>query len=761
MRENGFLRGSLMTWQPWLPAAPRWLGCAALGLLPVLAFGAAPAPAALPPISAASAVSPAQVFQRMNADHWITRVVSFADLGFAGPLVLGAQETSREISLPVPPGAPLANAILQVDASFVRADGGRTTLVLALDGFPVSARPVTAERGDGSLTLAVDGTPRASGAVRFNVDWRTAINRENTCSDARTPGNLLRIEPTTRFTYRYDGSAIQDLSSAWSALPASPVIMIAGRKLSSEAYDSAWRLGVALERAGKRPQIRALPAVGDVVDLQGVAVPTALRLIPAFAALGDGGKRRIKDLAEVGALMALGQAGPLQADIVVADRATGSVVVQALDELRAQLPAEAQAPFAEWRARSLDGWGRQLVSGQVRLANVFGRPAIVVAPDAGGQAAGLFTQNWRQLAMSPALLVQAADDPRADLAAVSLKYLGAKPATLEVLSRADWNAAFDIGAISSDGRGPGTLVIDVAAAPGAARTPPVVSVFMNEVLLSARELEATGKRERIVAPIPRHAVSARNNIRVSFVRQQASDKCRETPEAYPVSVLASSHLLLDKIDASGDFSSLIASFAHGVSVLVPVNYLYDAQNSLPRVISLASSTGVSPSRARFIAVADVGPPKIKGPFLAIDVPLKDSAKSEIKLEGGRLLLAEGSDRPLIDISGLNRAGLLEVIRMGRDTGAVYRTLGREAPVIDKPMQLSAGNVAVIGMGGLRAEINTIDPSGEGMTRESRPSLTDHSAWWLLPLAVLAFIGALAAYAWRTHMRGGASADEGV
>jgi hypothetical protein len=133
----------------------------------------------------------------------------------------------------------------------------------------------------------------------------------------------------------------------------------------------------------------------------------------------------------------------------------------------------------------------------------------------------------------------------------------------------------------------------------------------------------------------------------------------------------------------------------------------------------------------------------------------------VKLEGGRLLLAEGSDRPLIDISGLNRAGLLEVIKMGRDTGAVYRTLGRDAPVIDKPMQLSAGNVAVIGMGGLRAEINTIDPSGEGMTRESRPSLTDHSAWWLLPLAVLAFIGALAAYAWRTHLRGDGSADEGV
>jgi hypothetical protein len=654
--------------------------------------------------------------------------------------------------LPVPPGVPLANATLQVDASFVRADGGRTTLILSLDGFPVSARPVAAERGDGSLTLAVDGAPRSSGLVRFNIDWRTVIGRENTCADARTPGNLLRIEPTSRFTYRYDGSAVQDLSAAWASLPSSPMIMIAGNKLSADAYDSAWRLGVALDRAGKRPRIRSLPAVGDVVDLQAVVVPSALRRIPAFAALAEGGKRRIKDVAEIGALMALGQGGPLQADIVIGDRATGSVLAQALDELRNQLPNEVLEAFSEWRARALDGWGSQLAAGQVRLTNVFGRPAIVVAPDAGAQAAALFTQSWQQVAMGPLLTVHAADEPKADVTAVSLKYLGAKPATMNVLARADWNAGFDIGAIAMDGRGPGTLVMDVAAAPGAARTPPVVSVFLNEVLLAAKEMEANGRRERITAVIPRHLLSTHNNVRVSFVRQQASDRCREMPEPYPVSVLASSHIVLDKIEPLADFSGLISQFASGVNLLVPIAYLYDSQNTLPRVIGLASSTGVSPTRARFVPVADVGPPKLKGPFLAIDVPLKDADRSEVKLQGGRLLLAGGSERALLDVSGLNRAGLLEVTRIGRDAGAIYRTLGRDAPAIDTAMQLSGGNVAVIGMSGLRAELNTIDPSGQGMAREARPSLTDRSFWWLLPVVVLAFVAALLGYARRVHSR---------
>lgn len=719
--------------------------------LPGLASPAPPPAFALPPASAASAVSAPEVFRRMNADPWVSRVVTFTDLGFSGPLVLGYPETQREILLPVPPGVALANATLQIDASFVRADGGRTTLILSLDGYPVSARPVATERGDGSLTLAVDGAPRPSGLVRFNIDWRTAIGRENTCTDSRTPGNLLRIEPSSRFSYRYDGSAVHDLSTAWAALPASPMILIAGNKLSADAYDSAWRLGVALDRAGKRPRIRALPAVGDVVDLQGVVVPTALRRIPAFAGLAEGGKRRVKDMAEVGALMALGQAGPLQADIVIGDRATASELAQALDELRAQLPADVVDPFTEWRARALDGWGRQLAAGQVRLANVFGRPAIVVGPDAGGHAASLFTQSWQQIAIGPSLVVHAADEPKADLAAVSLKYLGAKPGTLEVLSRADWHAGFDIGAVGMDGRGPGTLVMDLAAAPGAARTPAVVSVFFNDVLLAAKEMEATGRRERIVAPIPRHLLSTRNDIRVSFVRQQASDRCRESPEPYPVSVLASSHIVLDKIEPMGDFSGLISRFANGVNLLVPIAYLYDSQNTLPRVITLASSTGVSPTRARFIPVTDVGPPKLKGPFLSIDVPLENTA-SEVKLEGGRLFVGSESERPLLDVSGLNRAGLLEVTTLGRDAGAIYRTLGRDAPPMDKPMRLSGGNIAVIGMSGLRAELNTIDPSGQGMSREARPGLTERSFWWLLPLVLVAFVGALLAYGWRVHTR---------
>ena len=732
------------------PSFRRLLIAAAAAIVPILA-SAQPAPAA-------QGSSPADVFRRMSADNWIPRSVSFADLGFTGPVVLGYPDTLREIYLPVPTNVPLANAALQMDANYVRADGGRTTLILSVDGYPVSARPFTAERGDATLTLPIDGAARPSGFVRFNIDWRTAVGRENTCADARTPGNLLRIEPTTRFTYRYDGSAVRDLSTSWSSLPSTPTILVASNKLSPEAYDSAWRVGVALERAGKRPIFRALPAVGDTVDMRGITIPPALRSVPAYAGLTENGPHKIKDAGEIGALMSLGAAGPFQADIVIADQTFGAAMGANFDAMRGQLPADAGASYTEYRTRFLDPLGKPMVSKEVRLANVFGRPTIVVAPDAGAKAAGLFTQIWQQVAVSSSVVIQAADEPRSDLTAVSLKYLGAKPGSFDVLAHADWNATFDIGTVAADGRGPGTLVIDVAAAPSAARTPPIVSVFLNEVLLGAKEMEATGRRERIVAPIPRYALAARNVIRVSFTRQLASDRCRETPEPYPVSVLASSHMLLEKIEAGGDFAGLMSRFAAGGTVLVPASYLNDAQNTLPRVVRLAATTGVSPVNAKFTAVADNTQPKIDGPFLSMDLPLSDAKKSDVKVEGGRLYLPGSGDKPLIDINGLNRVGLLEVTKVGNDTGASYRTLGTEAPLMDKPIALSDGNIAVLGATGLRSEVNTIDPTGQGRLREARPSFFERTYWWLLPILVVAFFIALLVYASRVRRRKSANAQ---
>ncbi|MEO8361710.1 MAG: cellulose synthase, partial [Vicinamibacteria bacterium] len=411
-----------------------------------------------------TATTPADVFRQLLADRWVTREETLAELGFKGPLILGAPETRHEIYLPVPANVPLSGGEIKLNANYMRADGGRTTFVVSLDTYPVSSRPFPLEKGDASLVLGVDGTPRPSGFVRLGLDWGTALGADWICTDGRTAGNVLRIEPDSKFTFRFDGRSIHDLTTAWGALPLVPVILISSDNLTSGAYDSAWRLGVALERVGKRSRIRAFPKVGDNVDLDGVVIPPGLRSLPSFAALALGGSHVIRENAEVGALLALGSAGPFKADVVIADEAMTSALNHALDALRDEIQRNAPnaaVAFAEWRAQALNSTAGPTKSKEIQLAYMFGRPTIVVASDGGAQAAGLFGAYWNRMAVAPSMVVQAANEPDMDVSAVSLKYLGGKPGSFDVLAHADWSATFDIGAVAADGRLPGTLVLDL------------------------------------------------------------------------------------------------------------------------------------------------------------------------------------------------------------------------------------------------------------------------------------------------------------
>ncbi|AYQ27420.1 MULTISPECIES: cellulose biosynthesis cyclic di-GMP-binding regulatory protein BcsB [unclassified Polaromonas] len=743
-----------------LPLLVRGSGLLFAACLPLLTNGQ-PAPA---PAAAGPAASAAEVFRRLAADRWVSREITFADLGFKGPLVLGAPETVRELYLPVPANVPISAGEIKLNANYMRADGGRTSFVVSLDSYPVSSRPMAQDKGDASLVLGVDGSPRPSGFVRMGLNWSSAMGAEWQCTDGRAAGNVLRIEPDSRFTYRYDGSAVRDLTTAWGALPSAPVILISSNNLSSGAYDSAWRMGVALERAGKRARVVALPAVGDTVNLDGLAVPAALRGIPAFAALAQGGSYKLKDAAEVGALLSLGAGSPLRADIVIADKALTTGMAASLDALRGQLQTaapDAVAGFAEWRTRALDPAAQPAAAGEIRLSQAFGNPAIVVAADAGAQAAGMFSTYWNRIAVASSLLVRSAADPAGDASAVSLKYLGGKPGSFDVLSHADWNASFDIGAVAADGRLPSSLVLDVAAAPSAARTPPVVSVFLNDILLGARQMDANGKVESVTARIPAYALASRNTLRVTFVRQLASDRCRETPEPYPVSVLPSSRMLLEKADPSADFTGMVARYAAGAHVMVPAAYLADATASLPRVIRLASTTGVSPMKARFTAVTGDAVPAPGGAFLAMELPFKD-AKSRVTLEEGRLVMDGGSDGAVIDIKGLDKIAIVEVVKAGGDSGVLYRTVAGQSPALDKPLLLGAGDIAVIGPNGLLTEMNMADPAGRKAVGDNAgPWLLARGYWWMLPILGVVFMIALLVFASRVRRRKSAEKDSAL
>lgn len=695
----------------------------------------------------AAAATPGDVFRQWAANSWVERQITLAELGFETPIALQGDdnESRRELFLPVPASMEIREATLQLDADYLRGDGGRSTLVVSLDGTPVLSRRYTEDSGPASHTIGVASEPRPSGFVRLGLHWNSVIS-DVVCADQRAPGNVLRVHPTTRLRYRIDRNHLGSLATVWSTLPPRPVLLVSSKNLDAAAYDAAWRVGLALERAGKRVQVRALPSVGEEVNLAGVDVPADLRGVPAFGALAHGGMHKIANPAEVGALLTLGGRGPLRADIAIADPALASAVNQALGALVAQLGAEAPA-FVGWRGAAFRLSDSPVAAGEIAVRTLGGAPVLAVAADAGPQAALLFDGLWKPVAGGQAIALKTVSRPLPE-DRILLSQLGGKPGSLDVGNRSDWTATFGIEDVSHDGRGPTALVFDLASSPDSVGAAAVGSVYLNDYLLGAELLPANGKAFRLRVAVPSHILAPRNVVRVTFLRQLTKPRCHDQQTAYPVSVLPSSHVELGRVPPGNGFSGMTRRFADGAELLLPAAWLTDSVATLPRTIRLTDAAGISLSGTKLVVVAADQAAKPVDPsasFLALDLPVKTSV-AEVDPAEGRLVLVKGKTT-LLDASRLVGVGVLQVAESGGHHGIVYRATSADTAVPTKPVRLGRGDLALLQADGVTLEVNTRDPRGAQLADDANPQTVwqRYSAWWIA-LGVLLVILLLVARA---------------
>ena len=268
----------------------------------------------------------------------------------------------------------------------------------------------------------------------------------------------------------------------------------------------------------------------------------------------------------------------------------------------------------------------------------------------------------------------------------------------------------------------------------------MASVFLNDYLIGAAQLVSDGHKQRIEARIPAYALGSRNVLRVSFQRQPVSNRCLETPQAFPVTVLPTSHIVLENSTPGSDFAGMAARFAKDSQILVPQAWLDQPASSLPTLIKIADAAGVSPLRAQLKVQADgktaVAPDQS---FLAFELPIKDSDDAVQVNEQGRLLINHKEQR-LLDLQQLDGMAALQVVKSGSQQGLVYRTLGSHAPQFDESLLLTRGNASILGSEGVLSTFDTQDPSGSQLIDADEPRGLD--AWrqpsllWLIPGALL-------------------------
>lgn len=695
--------------------------------------------------------SPAgDALQRLQGETWVNRSFALSDLGVSEAVLLNGFDSRQEFYLPVPRTLPLADASIDFSGRYYKAEEGRTAMLLFVNGKPVHSRRIESPEGDASQTVKVDTTgARTSSFVRFSVNWANNVARR-ICEVDRSTGNVLSVSPETRFNYRFSSGSLTSLSDAWVTLPARPTLLVASRNVSKETYDTAWRIGVAMEQANRRVIVKAFPVPGDTIDTTGWQVPPALAALPAFAGLAGGNARYvIKDAAEVGALVVLGSSAAT-GDIAVADAALQLQIGKALDALGAQLSSDADAARAltSWRTLQTAISEGAVPSHQVRLATLGARPVIVVAEDAGAQAAGIFADVWRNLLASRKVTVNTADTPDVnESSVVRLTNLGGVDASFDVVARGDWTATLPLGAVAVNGRMPSDLVIDVAAAPGASSTRPVASVFWNNVLLSAKRLEADGRPERLDARIPGYALGLSNVVRVSFQRQPYSNDCNETPQGFPVNVLPTSYVRGGDAQPDGTFVGLLPLMSGSPQIIIPQAYLADAPATLMRVVRMAVAAGVSPVRAELVVGAAGTAFSPTKPFLALQMPV-DGAAAKVVVKDSQLRI-NGQKTPWLDVDGLSQLSSVEVTSAHGQYGLLWQPLGAQTALQQKAFVLNRGDIALIGAEGPVSWIDSSNPSASQPPRAGESAFYEWRRYlsWGVPIISIALLLLLLLMVW--------------
>lgn len=691
----------------------------------------------------ASASALGDAIRQLGASDGLQRSVTLKELGIVDPVVLAGTAT-QDFYLPVPRGLPLGDASIAFDARYLKGEPGTSTVVISLNGTPAVSQTVPDGEGTLQRNLPVAQPARASDFVRLGVNWRNRNNSQQRCDENHSLANSLTISPQTRLSYRVDPRDVRTIEDVWNTLPMRTTVLVSGRQLEQASFDSAWRIGASLQRNNRRMQVRALPAVGEVIDLRGLEVPAALAGVPAFAALrGAEPQHKLASDAELGALLMLG-AAQVSGDIVVADKALQQRLTAAFAALQAQLAADPDAGQAlqQWRARRAPLASEALASQQLRALPMGRQMVLAVASDAGARVAGLQEAALQRLLVSDNVTVAAAQPPQWDEAkGIRLSSLGGSPDSFDVLSRGEWTMNFPLSAVASQGRMPGEITLYVAAAPGASATRPVATLFWNGMLLSARQLDANGQPERLRARVPGYALGINNTLRVSVQRQPYSADCNEIPQPYPASVLpAISYVTPGKAEPNGSFIGLLPLLGARSQLLVPASYLSAAPAALERMANLAAASGLSASQAELVVAQADAPAKPSMPFVAMEVPV-DGAKPLVTVTDGQQLRIRGKSLDWLDIKGLKQLSSAEVVTAGGQQGVLWRAIGEWTGGLGEPFLLNRGNIAVIGGDGPLAWLDSSNPDAgipsgprEGAFHEWRNFLS-----WSVPGIAIALV----------------------
>ncbi|QNP50305.1 hypothetical protein [Diaphorobacter aerolatus] len=641
--------------------------------------------------------------QLLTQGQRFERRISLATMGMPGNAVNVPAGSLQEFYFPAHP-SQLSRSLQVV------APANQPAPAFTLNGAAQPVQAATPAQPDQLLRTSLPLNPAAT-ATRLGMQVAPA---PQTACDAR-PAGAVALKSASYLSYYPVAASLPPLEQAWSAqavaaLPEQPFLMVAAPPLSAEAFDTAWRVGVAMARLGRPASIHTLPRVGDKVDTRALSIPPSLAALRAFAGLSDAKEQHtIEDPAEIGALLML-DAGSTLADVVVVDRQLQSQIAQALDALHNQITdADALAVFQRWRDQKMPLAREAALSAPVARMAFGAHPAWAVAVGSAAQVAAISDKpGWLALSAvadgAARLPEQQANHPilRPDSPTSSSQFAVQAPE--------NWSASFALLPPTGASHTP-THVSASFLIPAQTKSQyPVGALRWNGVLLAASRLSAGSERDTLSADIPVYALSDINLLQVSLEQNAPEGDCKQ---ALTVPTTA---LQLDvRFDAprqtalprNPTFADLIPHLGLSAELAVPRDYLVHVRPGLSNAIRMAVAANLSAHSAQLVLVEKNQPYTPARTFVALDVALPGTNRS-VNLLGDRVAFRDRSIddlpwKPTTDVSAV------QAVTAGHQAGLLWYPMG-EARAAIKPTGLlvNHGQLALLGP---NSEVAWINASG--------------------------------------------------
>lgn len=697
----------------------------------------------------------------------MTRVLTLADMGLSEQVLLSSRNYEQHFYFPVPQGVVLKNAHINIHGTYLHPFADTAAMTLLVNGTPVFTRRLPGsdggfifklvdlngstfssvhpdEQGDATdISLPLRKFHAQGGFLDLGVVLSSKVDAAR-CIDERGRGNELSIDPkATRLVYSFEGDSVQDVRSLLTTLPRHPVILLPHRKLSAVQYGAALRLSQALANMGLAPEFAAVPQVGDVVDtalLADVARASSMLIPSAMAdAIAQRQPYKIAQPVEAAVWLVLRMMSPDGLAQVVIDPAQTRQAL--LDTLQVGMGADSNLSKqirSELRLGEPGRWLSKAVldKANMRVAMLAGQPVLVLEGEGIRRGADL-ASAWRQIAGSRELMLSTALHMPDRYNSMSHIHFASNLPVKNVSELAEWVVPIQLSSLPQ-GKWPDSFELNLMAAPSGDGLSPVVSVFMNDNLLTASSLHTDGEITRVQAHIPLYALRANNLLRVEIRRRVSGGHCSGIAQGFPVQLLPSSYLNLRGAQAVKQFFMLGTAFGGDSEIAIPARYLQDAANTLQAVSSVLHGLSFGETDFKLVVTDAKSEFKPSHTFVAFESAL-DSDTQRVVAGSGRLVVRNKGNHAVFDSAGLDSLAVLQLIRSGHQDGVSVITVDGTLPALRKPLELSAGDLAIADSEKVRLEINLGDPENDWQLDEQNRGVLNFMQryrTWLIVLGLM-------------------------